>query len=277
MKCGTTSLFNSLDQHPEIAGCRYKEPRFFTKDFHRGYDYYQSLWDWNPQQHKVAIEATPGYTKINNEHGINAAENIALIQQEHQANFKFIYMMRHPLERIESHYIHDILRSKKHCEGLVSEVKQEIIDTSKYALQISEFYRRFPAENILLINFEDLKSNPRELLRKTCQFLEIDDDFDFAQTQVKHNSRQGAINPIPGWHKLRNAHLLKYLLSNISSRNKQVLKQIFSSKQDLTFEFDPKLKQDILKELKPDLLELQNKYQFDFQNWQLNLKQEINS
>lgn len=32
MKCGTTSLFYYLSQHPQIAACNPKEPNFFADD-----------------------------------------------------------------------------------------------------------------------------------------------------------------------------------------------------------------------------------------------------
>ncbi len=34
MKCGTTSLFSYLAQHPEISACQPKEPDFFSYDDH---------------------------------------------------------------------------------------------------------------------------------------------------------------------------------------------------------------------------------------------------
>ena len=44
MKCGTTSLFYYLSQHPEICSCREKEPEFFTNDakWYQGFNWYQS-------------------------------------------------------------------------------------------------------------------------------------------------------------------------------------------------------------------------------------------
>ena len=273
MKCGTTSLFDYLSQHPEIAPCSQKEPHFFSKsaNYSLGYDYYQSLWNWNPQQHKIALEATPGYTKITHQDEANAAENIARIQSEQKVNFKFIYIMRHPLERIESHYIHEAAKSNEQNNSTVSTIAQKIVDTSKYALQITEFYQRFPAENILLLNFEELKGNPNQLLKKVCQFLEIDPEFEFQQTTVAHNNRQKHRISLPGWRKLRKTPLFTYLKSAISESQKNSLKKLLGKKKNIVFQLDPKLEQDILNELKPDLLKLRSKYNFDFQSWKLDI------
>ncbi|MEL6930834.1 MAG: sulfotransferase domain-containing protein, partial [Cyanobacteria bacterium J06600_6] len=273
MKCGTTSLFDYLSQHPEIAPCSQKEPHFFSKstNYSLGYDYYQSLWNWNPQQHKIALEATPGYTKITHQDSASAAENIALVQSEQKVKFKFIYIMRHPLERIESHYVHEAAKSNRQHPHVVSKIEQRIIDTSKYALQISEFYQWFSPDNILLLNFENLKSNPDELLKKVCQFLEIDPEFTFNKTRTIHNSREQLRMAIPGWRNLRKTSPIQYIKKNISSQQKNVVKSLLGRKTNVDFQLDSQLKSDIIDELKPDLLKLCNEYRFDIQSWQLDL------
>ena len=105
MKCGTTSLFNILAQHPQVSPCFYKEPAFFSFNnrFSKGIEYYQSLWNWNPSSHKVALEASTAYTKTHRT-DFNTAENIAKFKD--RANFKFIYILRNPIDRIESECNH---------------------------------------------------------------------------------------------------------------------------------------------------------------------------
>ena len=97
MKAGTTSLFKYLSQHPEICACQEKEPNFFASDINwsKGLDWYQNLWKWNQDLHKIALEASTFYTRLPE---ANAAERIAQIK----AKFKFIYILRNPVERIES-------------------------------------------------------------------------------------------------------------------------------------------------------------------------------
>jgi hypothetical protein len=66
MKCGTTSLFNHLADHPEVAPCRTKEPNYFSGDAFNADDpnAYFALWDWDPSRHKIAIEASNAYAKM---------------------------------------------------------------------------------------------------------------------------------------------------------------------------------------------------------------------
>lgn len=104
MKSGTTSLFSYLEQHPQIAASRDKEPCFFSRSdiFAKGYNWYESLWDWNPASHKIAMEGSTSYTRIPTYS--NAAEEIQRFQSRTNSSIKFIYIVRHPIERIESHY-----------------------------------------------------------------------------------------------------------------------------------------------------------------------------
>jgi len=270
MKCGTTSLFDYLSQHPEISPCKQKEPHFFSKssNFERGFSYYQSLWNWNPKRHKFALEATPGYSKVTHRDSANAAENIRQTQIENQLNFKFIYIMRDPWERIESQCIHDALKSNFN-QSEISTVEPRIIDASKYALQIKEFYDRFPAEDILLVNFEELKANPEALLDKICVFLDIDRSFKFSGTDTVHNSRNRQIIGIPGWKKLRTTPVMTYLNNIVPHQQKNLFKSIFGKTKNVSCNIPDETKQKIVKELSDDLANLQNRYGFNIERWNM--------
>ena len=97
MKCGTTSLYNYLAQHPEISACRKKEIGFFCYDrfFSKGLNYYQNQFNWNPNLHKIALDVDPNYASCgcaNTYSKLNSAEAIAKVQQDTNINFKFIYI-----------------------------------------------------------------------------------------------------------------------------------------------------------------------------------------
>ncbi|MEO1670133.1 MAG: sulfotransferase [Cyanobacteria bacterium J06631_2] len=271
MKCGTTSIFNCLVQHPEIAGCRYKEPHFFSKakNFAKGFDYYQSLWDQQDYTHKIALEATPGYTKVTHQDSANAAANIAQVQREHKVEFKFIYVMRDPLERIESHYLHNVLKGNEANLTAVSQIDQSIIDTSKYAMQLDEYYQRFAADKILLLDFAQFKIDPDQSLRQICQFLNIDSSFQFNQVQKIHNGRQRLRFKLPLVNSLRRTQLAKSLRSAISEEQKYAFKSKFGSRKKVSFKLPEQLKAEITQEIKPDLVRLQESYNFKSNSWKI--------
>ena len=276
MKSGTTSLFNYLADHPQIAACSDKEPSFFSKKCMRDDEFegYQNLWnDWNPNVHKLGIEASTSYTRITNPNYANAAENIAKFKKEEKCNFKFLYVMRNPIDRIESQYTHAAaLKSKELRKYIASKtISSEAVDVSKYSMQIDEYYQRFDAKDILLIHFEDIKNNPVELLQNICRFLEIDSNYQFQKTNTAYNrSKEKMIIRFPGWYMIRHSLSVKLLRKNINSDAKKALSFVFKRKvknKYIKLSFDQK--QTILRELETDIEILETKYNFDVSRWNL--------
>ena len=266
MKCGTTSLFSYLAQHPQIAACRKKETFFFSADncWNKGFDWYQSLWDWNPNIHKIALEASVDYTRIPTYP--NAAERIATLTDK--ANFKFIYIMRNPLERIESHYTHGLAQNWQSTQKpLTEEIHPELIEASQYARQLNEYYQRFPANDILLLNFTDLKKEPLALLKKVCCFLQIDPDYQFQGLNTVYNANTERIANENLWRSLRKIKLLRSLSQHISVEQKKKIYNLFGRKLEGNVKLLPEQRSYILHELREDLQKLSLDYGVDLQSW----------
>lgn len=184
MKCGTTSLFNYLSQHPEVATSTPKEPHFFTRaqDAGKNLDWYRGRWDWDERTHRIALEASTSYTKI--PRLPNAAERIARVK----ADFRFLYVLRDPIERIESTLAHQIVQGRwREAEVRKDEIPYDWIEMSMYAMQVREYYKRFSAERILLLDFVELKERPAEMMERVCRFLDIAPSFPFKDLDVAHN------------------------------------------------------------------------------------------
>jgi len=100
MKSGTSSLYEYLVQHPQICACSVKEPEFFSdhQDHAVGAASYESLWDIAPNRHMWCLEGSTGYTKY--------PEEPSVPQNMHSYGLDptFIYILRHPIDRIESDY-----------------------------------------------------------------------------------------------------------------------------------------------------------------------------
>lgn len=270
-KCGTTSLFNYLAEHPQISACSQKEPRFFSRNFSKGFEYYQSLWDWNPTIHKIALEATPNYTRVTSPKVSNAAENIAKMQAATNTKFKFIYLMRDPIERIESHYTHaQITGTEPRIKPISEEINSEIIDISRYAMQIEEYYKRFSRDSILLLKFDELKFDPANLLRKVCQFLDIDANFNFKGGHTIYNS-QDQIKEIifPGWPLLKKSKLKKSITALLPHETKKSFRMLLATKKGEYVKLSSKQRNYVLNELRDDLKKLNLEYGVDVSHWNI--------
>lgn len=183
MKAGTTTLFELLAQHPalcrtwaETPGMSFtKEINYFRRLYRKGDTplHYDWRFPFDPAKHVWTLEASPNYSKWPINKGI--PRRIASLGGE----TKLAYILREPIDRIESHLAHMLRRGKirhvRHC-----------ICTSRYAMQLDKFTPFFSRDDILLLDFEQLRRNPAAILAQVCDFLGIDH---FAPTSVVHNKR----------------------------------------------------------------------------------------
>ena len=99
LKCGTTSIHHYLGLHPEIQMSKPKELNFFVGELNwdLGLDWYASRFD---NRFKVRGESSPHYTNLPRFEGV--AERI----REHCPDARLLYMVRDPIKRILSHWVH---------------------------------------------------------------------------------------------------------------------------------------------------------------------------
>jgi hypothetical protein len=174
MKGGTTSLYGYLSQHPDISSSNHKETMFFSSDerFGRGPEWYYSLYDIR-NNHRIILDGSTDCSKY--PYCGDVPRRLDLFR----ADAKLIYIMRHPIRRMESHARH-VARSRTE----VNEVRTDRLNhslefgpsdasrsISNYAMQIDQFREWFDRGDLLLITSEQLIIERDETLRKTFEFL----------------------------------------------------------------------------------------------------------
>jgi hypothetical protein len=261
MKCGTSSLYKYLIQHPEVAECHKKEPGFFSNRNYQARDLesYSQLWNFIPGQHSVALEASTEYTKFPYFSGV--AERI----HDLNANFKFIYIVRDPIERIESHYTHGQSQNWKFSQKpLEEEIDSRLINISRYAMQLDEYLKYFSREQILVINFSNFKNSPDDCLKEICKFSDINQDFEFSPIGQSNSATSKVIDG-PEWK------LLKPLTKPLPHKKRQAIRQKLGKPISGRFRLSEQAKESAILQLKDDLFRLQSEYEVDISNWGLNL------
>jgi predicted DCC family thiol-disulfide oxidoreductase YuxK len=183
MKCGTTSLFDLLAQHPEIAASRVKEPHFFseTADPVAEWDRYVALWDWDAGRHTVALEASTSYAKF--PWVPDVPERMAASPA---TSLRFIYMLRDPVARITSQVRHGLYDGWG--TSLDEGMTDDLIDFSRYAMQLDRYMAHFERDRILILTLEELKAAPEPVLAKVCRFLGVAEDRAFVGADVARNT-----------------------------------------------------------------------------------------
>lgn len=174
MKCGTTSLHNYLNMHPEIYMHKEKALDFFIdkRNYNKGLDWYSSKFKMNNV--KIYGESSPNYSKYPFFNGV--PERI----YKHLPRTKLIYIVRDPIERLISHFYHNFAvgREKRKFSECFKNLDNNIyIVCSMYFLQINQYLNYFSVDNILIIDSIELLSERNETLNKVFSFLKVDEKF----------------------------------------------------------------------------------------------------
>ena len=126
-RSATTSLSNLIAAHPDVCFSKPKEPQFFSDSSWRDKtEHYHSKFF---KEAKIYAEGSTNYTKIP-AFNTDVAANI----HDYNPDAKLIYMMRHPIERILSHYYFAVERGYTE-----KELNKEVIENPIY-LQTSRYF-----------------------------------------------------------------------------------------------------------------------------------------
>lgn len=199
-KCGTSSLHDYLNLHPDINMSEPKEPHYMLKDYFNRFDLKgpgdrerinnyslnDSYFELFNDEILINGESSPGYFSLP-EYSIPKIKEI-------NPSSKIIIILRNPVERVFSSYLH------KYKQGLesfdfdyyIKNYKEIIksrqdwsfgfshIEDSYYYLKTKLFVDNF--DNIKIILFDDLISNRIRILNETFEFLDITTDVHIDKT-----------------------------------------------------------------------------------------------
>ena len=185
-KSGTTSLYDILKQHSDIFLPTFKEPHFFDipSVYKNGIDWYKKMYFQKVRNEKCIGDFTPTY--LFDEH---APERIL---NDLGANVKFIIILRNPIDRAYSHYLHSkrdehenlsfkdalyIEKNRVNKSDYLSYLRLSYIGQGMYYQMLTRYFKFFPRDNFLIINFEEEFVSQREnTINKILNFLELNSE-----------------------------------------------------------------------------------------------------
>ncbi len=193
MKCGTSTLQAQLAAQPQVFMTTPKEPNYFSDDdvYDQGPDWYAALFDQaKPDQLKG--EASTHYTKLP-----TYPKTLERMQGVLKAP-KQIYMIRNPLDRAVSHYIHAWSMEQVSSDAsLALEVLPEIAEYGRYAMQIAPFVAAYGVDQIFLTSLEQIKKDPDAELAKIAQFLDLPDTVSWVHDLPAQNVSSERVRRFP--------------------------------------------------------------------------------
>jgi hypothetical protein len=167
MKCATSTLHEQLARQPGIFMSEPKEPNFFSDDdvYARGPDYYHGLFA-SAGAASLRGESSTHYTKLP-----TYPQTLARMRQL-LPELKLIYVMRHPIERLVSHYMHEwSMRNLDVPIERAVDTFPALVDYGCYHRQLAPFIDAYGRGNVLPVFMERFKAHSQTELERVCRFL----------------------------------------------------------------------------------------------------------
>lgn len=194
-RSGTTWLYRNLGTNPRIFLPANKEPRYFSvaegarldfkgpgdaswmSHFVRDRGQYEALFE-GAAEGQLRGEASSDYLF----RSATAARRIC----EQAPEARIVIMLRDPVRRAYSNWLHHRRDGRERLPfraALEAEAGRDregwawwwlYVERGLYAVQLEPFLSRFPAEQLLVLTYDELQADPAALLRRACAFLEVD-------------------------------------------------------------------------------------------------------
>ena len=192
VKAATSWLRKQLQVNPAIfmpSG----EPHYFTSEYDRGEDHYRSLF----------ANAHEGATRF----GEKSADYLAHPRAAQRLagllpDARLIVQLRNPIERAYSDY--KMLYRRGTVTGMPEEYltsldnpQPRFLQDGLYAGHIARWMDLFPAENIHVFLYDDVKQDPRGTIERVSAHIGVDPVFDPELAGRRQNDSTRSFLPLP--------------------------------------------------------------------------------
>jgi hypothetical protein len=206
-KAGTTALYYYLKQHPQIYMSPVKEPRFFAfepEDLNFG-------GPGDTELHQRTIVDIEQYSAlfrdVSTELAVGEASPVYLCSPKAARRIrssvpdaKLVTILRHPVERAYSHFLHQIRDGAETLTDFSAALEAEeqrardnweyrwrYKEIGLYTEQLKKYYGTFDRSQMKIYLYEDFDKNPQSVLHDLYRFLGVDETF-AADTSMRYNT-----------------------------------------------------------------------------------------
>jgi hypothetical protein len=186
-KAGTSTLFDIMAAHPQTLAPAVKELDFFNRDteYAQGLSHYLKHFPAIPLRRRdlISFEASPSY--------LYYADTCAPRIHAMLPNVLCVAILRDPVKRAYSSW--NMYRAFEHharyadlyeTRGFEQAVEDELtgreqrpwrryLSRSAYSAQLEPYMRLFPAQQLMIFGFPELKRDPHALATSICERLGI--------------------------------------------------------------------------------------------------------
>jgi hypothetical protein len=201
MKAGTTTVYHTLRQHPQIFMSPVKEPQFFIEEPEGGWQ--------GPDAHNTQRRTRAEYAALFDDAGdasirgeaspVYLCDPGAMARIHDQVpDARIVAILRHPVDRAYSAYLMKRRHGYERLEfdAALAEESRRISQGWRYAwhyaalgryhVQLERVYAHFSPAQVRVVFYDDLANDPVSFMRDLYRFLSVDDRF-VARAAVDRN------------------------------------------------------------------------------------------
>lgn len=208
MKAATSSLHAQLGAQDGIFTSTPKEIYFFSDDhvYEQGIEWYGRHFD-DAGPDDLCGEASTHYAKLPDyPHAISRI-------QRHVPEARFIYLMRHPIDRLVSQYSHMWLTGEIDVpfdEALDGAVPQ-LVHYSRYTTQLLPYFETFGASRVLPVFLDRMYAVPQETLQRVADHIGFTGrvqwdhqlgDHNVSSQRLRDTGVRTLMRKLPGYHRV---------------------------------------------------------------------------
>lgn len=211
MKAATSTLHTQLALQPGIFMSTPKEPNYFSDDseYVRGEQWYNSLFD-EAAANDLCGESSTHYTKLP-DYPLTIERMASCLNKP-----KLIYVMRHPVDRLISHYIHQWSQNIIKCDiNEAIDKYGELISYSCYSRQLKPYFEQFGRENILPVFTEAIRNDSQKQLDRVADFIGYQGRVVWQNDIALQNVSGERIRAFKGYHWLVESKVMTFFRRNL--------------------------------------------------------------
>ncbi len=280
-RSGTTTLYESLKQHPQIFLSSVKEPMFFILEEKKTFigpdlpkgpadiEEYRSLFR-DARDEKAIGEGSPCYL-----YSPEAPRRI----KDLIPDVKFIAILRNPIDRAYSHFVFNRLVGREPLSDFRKAIAAEedrlrqgwfmywcYLGMGYYGAQIERYFSHFHPRQFRFFLMDDLMHTPEDLFQEVFRFLEVDEGVRISKPE-KYNASGIPVNRTVQ-ELLVKPNVVKQQLKKILSEKTQYqILTKFINRNLRKPSLDPEVHRQLISSYREDILKTQDLIHRDLSSW----------
>lgn len=220
-KSGTTWLHNMLAQHPQICMPHKKELFFFDmkENFEGlGRSGYETHFDHHDGEPAVG-EITPAYLWTRRGHpdyefDAYRERTPSRVRSLLGGNVKIIVLLRNPVRRAMSAFVHHIHRERISPDENILEAgtRHGILGMGLYQRNLAGWLETFDRDRFLIRSYDEVKNDRQQLLRDVYSFLGVAKDYVPAEQDKRYMKTRDYVVRDDGVYMPKNRFMKKQIV-----------------------------------------------------------------